>query len=211
MHQKIQDWGLALLTLAIGVLSFVAVLLFLWHIEGVTPWAEMGPGDWGVWVGSIGTLGALGGTIYLATNQNRERDRRERIAAELYAESILTRVQELTATIQTLLEQIHRHKDSAISDKFMHWCVNHLLTQQAWEIDDIARITPLSKALAVNMARASAMLKIIHAVHNPNLRTNDFAFSEDDIKLLVKVLSALNRYLGIIDRQLKEDRKYILR
>jgi hypothetical protein len=211
MQKKILWWAYILMVASISLLMLIAVLLFMWHVESVTPWASMKAGDWGVWVGSLGTLGALAGTIYLATNQERQRERRERVAAELYAESILTRVKELMATTETLTEQLHVYKDSEANTKFTSWCVNHLLTLEAWEIEDISRIAPLSTSLAANMARASGMLKIIHAVYNPNLKTSYQDFSMDDTDLLINVLGKLNKYFNVIEEQLQKNRKYILR
>lgn len=211
MEQKILRWAYVIMVASISLLMLIAVLLFVWHVEDATPWADMSAGDWGVWVGSLGTLGALAGTIYLATNQERQRERRERVAAELYAESILTRVKELKTTTETLTEQLHVYKDSESNKKFTSWCVNHVLTLQAWEIEDIARIAPLSTSLAANMARASGMLKIIHATYNPNLKTSDIDFSMDDTDFLINILTKLNKYFDVIDKQLQKNRKYILR
>jgi hypothetical protein len=80
--QKIQDWGVALLTFAIGLLVFIGVLLFAWHVEDATPWAAMSAGDWGVWVGSVGTVATLVMTIRLATESSRTQ-RREQLELAL--------------------------------------------------------------------------------------------------------------------------------
>jgi hypothetical protein len=74
---KLLLWAEAMLIFSICLLTFVAVLGFLWHVEKATPWSAMNASEWGVWVGSIGTIGALIGTISLATESERRRRREQ--------------------------------------------------------------------------------------------------------------------------------------
>lgn len=77
MHQKILDWGLALLAFAIGLIALIGALLFAWHIEEATPWADMKAADWGVWAGALGTVATLAGTIWIATSADRKAKREQ--------------------------------------------------------------------------------------------------------------------------------------
>lgn len=73
MREKLLRWAEALLIFSICLLVFVAVLAFLWHFEKATPWSAMTAAEWGVWVGAIGTVATLVGTIWLATDALRTR------------------------------------------------------------------------------------------------------------------------------------------
>lgn len=99
MHQKIFDCACALLALAIALGALIGMLLFAWHVEGATPWAEMKAADWGVWVGAIGTIATFIGTINLATNETRRRTRQENLAAEMHGVVLSSRLAHVEARL----------------------------------------------------------------------------------------------------------------
>jgi hypothetical protein len=87
---------------AIAIMS--AWCIFAVH-EGVNSlvrahnWQPMTISDWGTWVGSIGTVATLIGTIYLATNETRRRVRSELALAQIYAVYIRVKLNHSQARI----------------------------------------------------------------------------------------------------------------
>lgn len=67
--------------------------------------------DWGTWVGSIGTVGTLIGTILLATSERRSRRKQEYALAQVTAASFVERIrvfQHLLGAAVTTLESFER-------------------------------------------------------------------------------------------------------
>lgn len=59
---------------AIAIASVIVILLDLaYFIFCAIPWVKMGVAEWAYWVGAVGTIGTLIGTIWLATSENRRR------------------------------------------------------------------------------------------------------------------------------------------
>jgi len=104
--QKIQEWAYTLLVVAICLLALIGVLLFAWHFEDATPWRRMSAGEWGVWVGSIGTVGALIGTIWLATEDRREARKHAQDRAVLASAALTIRLSLLADELQSAVESL---------------------------------------------------------------------------------------------------------
>lgn len=60
-------------------------------------------GDLPTWIGAIGTVGALIGTIWLATNQERQRRKEQRIKAEILSPVMVATLHEIQAFLSGAL------------------------------------------------------------------------------------------------------------
>lgn len=72
-------------------------------------WQPMTISDWGTWLGSIGTVATLIGTIHLATAETRRRVRQELITAKLQCVSIERKLEHAAARldlIKSLLDDL---------------------------------------------------------------------------------------------------------
>jgi hypothetical protein len=65
-------------------------------------WQRLSPSDWGTWIGSIGTVATLIGTIWLATESERKRRREELDKATLAAARMLVRIPSIQASFSTV-------------------------------------------------------------------------------------------------------------
>lgn len=65
-------------------------------------WQPMTISDWGTWVGSIGTVATLIGTIWLATESERKRRREELDKATLAAARMLVQIPVIRASFTTV-------------------------------------------------------------------------------------------------------------
>lgn len=62
-------------------------------------WKGMSAGDWGTWIGSIGTVCALAGTIWIATTESRRRLAQENAKGLLVASALAPRLELLANEI----------------------------------------------------------------------------------------------------------------
>ena len=74
-------WAIMVIATAIGLAGY----------EGI-PWDKMDVTVWAYWVGAIGTIGALIGTIWLATSDRRNRRQQEFALAQVTAASFIEQI-----------------------------------------------------------------------------------------------------------------------
>ena len=162
VHQKILEWGLAFLTFAVGLLALIGVLLFTWSIESATPWAVMGPDDWGVWVGSIGMVGALFGTIFLATTETRRRHQEKLVLAHLHAAAMIARIQLAHNSVFVLVRTLADREDvDEIGPSFYQERLDSLRSLKLWTVSDLVHLVPLPHNTATKLAQAVDQLHAI--------------------------------------------------
>jgi hypothetical protein len=154
VRQKLLRWAEALLIIAICLLAFVSVLAFLWHVEEATPWAAMNAAEWGVWVGSIGTIGAFVGTIWIATTTSRIRRNEALMSARLHAISMVWRLVYIHATMSTALDILKKaNVDSILQQRsLVEETINEITF---WPIRDLLPLVPLKDNLAGKLAQAA--------------------------------------------------------
>lgn len=73
--------------------------------------------DWGTWVGSIGTVGTLVGTIWLATTERRNRSRQEYALAQVTAASFVEEIRVATHVLEKGIQYLrHRIGNPEVAD-----------------------------------------------------------------------------------------------
>jgi len=164
VQAKILDWAYVLLVLAISVLALIGVLLFAWHIEDATPWADMKAADWGVWVGALGTVAALFGTIVLATTETRRRHSDNLSAARLHSISMRLRLGHAHEMLRKIAENLSKAtEDDSPQNLFALSLVNFRQIDR-WNVVDLLPLTPLPKQTAANLAQAADELRVVERV-----------------------------------------------
>jgi hypothetical protein len=106
MQEKILKFAYACLVASISILILIAVLLFAWYAEEATPWTEMKASDWGVWVGGLGTIATLIGTIRIATSADRRQRREQLDSALITAAEVTLWIADLRRSIQSARKQL---------------------------------------------------------------------------------------------------------
>lgn len=88
---------------ACGLLIFhyLALKLFAAH-----HWTPPASGDWATWFGSVGSIGAFGAAIWLATEQNRQKRREAFTAARLTAANVYFQVVHNDAHCESALKTL---------------------------------------------------------------------------------------------------------
>jgi hypothetical protein len=154
----------------IGIL--VCWFLFAVH-EGVNAlvrahnWQPMTISDWGTWVGSIGTVATLIGTIYLATSETRKRNHQELVIAALHSSAIEMRLAHakgrLDATKMLLLAILEKQDPHP---QLMKQALNLLLEIDEPSPDDLLPLAVLKNNTAIVIVRSSTALKGLRNMAN---------------------------------------------
>lgn len=170
VHHKILEWAYAFLVLAIALLALIGVLLFAWHAEDATPWTRMTAAEWGVWVGSIGTIGALIGTIWLATAETRRRVRQEREAAQLHGTSIKVRLAFAAGSLAGIADLLERMiKVRKFNREILQICHTQLEQVQDITVADAIPLTALDNHAATFVVSAAAGVRGLHNISKVGL------------------------------------------
>ncbi|NVD74923.1 hypothetical protein HUX88_31055 [Duganella sp. BJB1802] len=83
------------------ILHYLALKLFTAH-----HWTPPASGDWATWFGSVGSIGAFGAAIWLATEQNRQKRRESFTAARLTAANVYFQVVHNDAYCESALKML---------------------------------------------------------------------------------------------------------
>jgi hypothetical protein len=73
----------------------IMVMAALVYVAGqnLINWSDLTASDWGTWIGAVGTVTTLAGTIYLATSETRRRTREDITKANIVASALAPRVE----------------------------------------------------------------------------------------------------------------------
>lgn len=189
--KKLFDWAGVLLAVTISLIAFVGLLLFLWHVEDATPWAKMGPADWGTWAGAIGTVATLAGTIWLATESNRQR-RREQIDLALVSAAQFGL---WTVAVQNALRSAHRvlvnTELTPDPRPVLMECGEIIAAAGIWTSNDLAPLVVIPNHAAAKLA----VVKV--KIENASISLTKTGESGRPLQLRV-----LEKYVATITRQL---------
>lgn len=115
-----------------------------------TPWSCMDTTVSAYWVAAIGTTGTLIGTIWLATEEKRERSRRELNLALVVCGGIILKISEIQVKVDAvgkgLLETVADERDN------VEWSAGILADLPEIEIRDLAALVVLPDNFATKVA-----------------------------------------------------------
>jgi hypothetical protein len=140
-------WAIMAIAAAIGVAGYNCI-----------PWCKMDITVWAYWVGAIGTIGALGGTIWLATSERRIRRRQEfalaQVTAASFAEQIRVTSHKLGYAIATLKNFAENPAKANFAD--LHR-VNEIT--EIWTPADTIPLVVLPKGVAMELSAICTQFK----------------------------------------------------
>lgn len=120
---------------------------------------DLSKSDWATWVGSIGTVATLAGTIWLATAAERQRKREQVDLAIISAASMTTWISNLRSSIwvanQTLPGSLAAPDDAreALID-----CINEIDRAGLWTREDLAPLVYLPHHAAARLASLAVQI-----------------------------------------------------
>jgi len=132
-------WAIMTIAAAIGVGGYYGI-----------PWCKMDVTIWAYWVAAIGTTGTLIGTIWLATEEKRERSRRELDLALVVCGGIILKITEIQVKMkavgETLLLTVPGEREN------IEWSAGILSTLPEIEFSDLAALIVLPDNVATKVA-----------------------------------------------------------
>lgn len=163
-------------------------------------WKGMSAGDWGTWIGSIGTVGAMIGTIWLATAETRRRTAAALDLATLAASSIVLRTARLNSAIRASIETLSHGLEGRDRIRGFQYCIDALSTAERWTIDELTPLVPLPNHAAAKLALVNQMLVTIELVLT-RARANPLRFAADQERELIRQLHLAHGTLneGIVE------------
>ena len=126
--------------------------------------ADLSKSDWATWVGSIGTVGALIGTIWIASAQARSAARMERTRARLHAASIVVRLLHVKGDLRRTAETMRSIDPAHIYEPKFRLSLESLQSIQLWTIEDVMPLLPLPGGIAGLLAHSIGSIEGLRRV-----------------------------------------------
>lgn len=167
-----EKWAIMVIATAIGVAAYHGV-----------PWCKMDITIWAYWIGAIGTVGTLIGTIWLATTGTRERRRRELDLALIVSAGVIMKLTEIRISLRRIGEFLQGEK--AKRRDGISWAHRKLSEMPSIEPNDL---TPLVMYRSEVAMKLSAMfVEIDWCKRQVNERKSEEAgdFDEDSLRMIV--------------------------
>jgi len=118
-------------------------------------WELLSAADWGTWVGAIGTVATLIGTIWLATSERRERLRSERNLALVTVSSLTFQIPLVRTSLAAAIATMQRDVDQNQPTDYAN-ISNVLGTVPLWNREDLTPLVGLRDHLAARLAFVGA-------------------------------------------------------
>jgi hypothetical protein len=120
-------------------------------------WSGLTPSDWGTWVGSIGTVFTLIGTIWLATAEKRKQRRQELDRAFVAATSIDLKLQKMLETLQSSVDYF---ADEPGDTGYFYSVMADIINDETlWSDEEILPLIALSDRVCARLASARSLIR----------------------------------------------------
>jgi hypothetical protein len=159
-------------------LNFRPIRLALLGVASITALISLGfvcdfnKSDWGTWVGSIGTVATLLGTIWIATDSARQRHRDETDLAIITAAEFSFRIHAMQETLQNVISKLPGARNGNYGDVFEE-CYEQIQAANIWNAADLKPLVIIPGHLAASLAfeatRIRAIASYLVAVKNAEL------------------------------------------
>ncbi len=122
-------------------------------------------GDWPAWVGAVGTVATLMGTIWLATAQTRQKARDDLTLARLHAAGMVNRLGYACSAIGKTCRTFETSLTTPIDLYIGHWLEiqKELSSIRLWNTSELVPMVTLPKNTAAKLAQAADELQTVIA------------------------------------------------
>jgi hypothetical protein len=120
-------------------------------------WSALTAADWGTWFGAVGTIGALIGTIWLATRESQKRHHDEMAFATVAAASLLFRVLHISSSLQCAIRLLDVESGIVTSPNFAA-CARSVQNLNLWTTADITPLVCLGHDVAAKLMMVAGQL-----------------------------------------------------
>lgn len=123
------------------------------------PWDKMGVSEWAYWLGAVGTIGAMIGTIWLATTESRRRARAETRRAYLHAASFILRLSRAHALLKQACNQLKVYALTDHPPEAIISAKQYLTKIDLWDVDDLIPLASLRGDSTFQLAEACTEIR----------------------------------------------------
>jgi|GEM_PF-4625857 len=120
-----------------------------------------GDPDWGTWLGSIGTITATAGAVWIANDARFQNKAQARALALVTAASFTVRISQLLTTMRSVVGQLD-DLDNNFTLERRRWTGNLILHAEAWGPEDAIPLIAIDVHTAALLAQTSSALRAIH-------------------------------------------------
>jgi hypothetical protein len=174
-----------------GVAMLFATHQYVTFLVTAHDWKGIDAGDWPTWIGAIGTVLTLVGTIVLATSESRRRKRDAVATARLAAAGMhfqqLHNVGSINLAIGTIDQALNSQMRISVGIEFTQTmiknAIRHLDTVEPWTTAELLMIVPLPEDCAVHVSGAQGRIKSTLKFLRALQADTDLALIEGHLKL----------------------------
>ncbi|MBW3512888.1 hypothetical protein [Janthinobacterium sp. NKUCC06_STL] len=161
------------------------------------PWSGLTPSDWGTWIGAIGTVATLAGTIWLATSEQRLRKRAERDLALITVAGLMWRIQ----AVETGLGGIKCELDSGLRGEVFndyHEILMKFELLPLWTPTELTALVSIENHVAARLAFCGETVVSIKQFIAQEVREQRYI--RNDLGRRLFNTMATNRLVPVIDQ-----------
>jgi hypothetical protein len=133
---------------------------------------DLSKSDWGTWVGSIGTVATLAGTIWLATEGERKQTRNSRVLARLHSASMLLRLVHAQAAVVNAYTTLSVAVETPIElgPDHLRDMLHRFSSINVWQVSDVVPLIALPDNTAVKLAQVADHLVTVRQLLENTIR-----------------------------------------
>ncbi|PMQ15846.1 hypothetical protein [Janthinobacterium sp. AD80] len=196
-------WAIMVIAAAIGLGGYNGI-----------PWCKMGIAEWAYWIGAIGTIGTLIGTIWLATSENRRRREHALSTARIViAKMQFPMIQTALAAlrISNTLEEYQARiptEQGLIQRMPQKWknLGDELSAQEYWSADELVALLALDRSKAQFIAEFQSQILFV-SKQLTGISSSERTVPQimSDVQRAIKILRGAATSLSKIGEHLSSD------
>jgi len=160
---------------------------------------DLSKSDWASWIGAIGTVGALLGTLWIASSQARGTAKAERTRARLQAATMTVRLLHVSGDLRRACEKLHLDYPAnplAVFDV----CDSILRSIDVWNVDDVMPLIPLPGGVACLLANAADSINALPRVLGIARDAGELLSEEGRAEFIDGFCKQINRVRKFVDQ-----------
>jgi hypothetical protein len=122
-------------------------------------WFDLSKSDWATWVGSVGTIGTLIGTIWISTAQSRRTANDEMLRARLHAAAKTFSFIQVSTVLGMACDDLRDACQAPGGNIAFDNCTGKIAGIMLWHVDDLIPMSPLPGNAAAKLATVADMLR----------------------------------------------------
>ena len=143
------------------VTVFLVIAFFLLDLVLLGRACDLTKSDWAAWLGAVGTVGTLVGTIWLATDQSRRQQDDAVLKARLYSAHMMLRLATAKGELSQGLNCLKRGAAGELQANSVLNIASYFRAAKLWTIDELIPMAPLPGNIAGKLAEALDQVALV--------------------------------------------------